>query len=226
EVEAQYFPYHEWTFYNSVSLINPKGDVIAHYRKTNLWPYYDFAWCTYGKDIVTAETEYGKVGLGICFDVHKILPEYKKENIWTLLYCIAWMSGYDRTGDRDTYLWFHDELPQRLLKEQVPYFVVGSNWSVPSSPFPYLIEDLQAETKSEDKGDKDNTNTKKSVKSSNTSEESSRSPHVYDWTGGGYSTIYSPYTGTEKEEKVHILAQSLTIYDDEIIYADIPICKK
>ena len=68
-----YFAWNEYLYYNSVSLINPKGEIVGHYRKTNLWPSYDNAWATPGSNIVTVDTEYGKIGLGICFDIHKIL---------------------------------------------------------------------------------------------------------------------------------------------------------
>ncbi|ETO10666.1 hypothetical protein RFI_26711, partial [Reticulomyxa filosa] len=99
----------------------------------------------------------------------------------------------------DIYFWFRNQLPKKLFEEQVPYFVVGSSLRVPSLLSSYLIEDLKV--------DKDNMDTKKFAKSSNTLKESSKSSHMYDWAGGGYSTIYSPYTGQEKEEKVYILAR-------------------
>ena len=73
DVEKHPFPWNDYLYFNSVSLIDPNGNIVGHYRKTHLWPDYDNAWATVGDEIVTVDTEYGKVGLGICFDVHKIL---------------------------------------------------------------------------------------------------------------------------------------------------------
>ena len=35
------------------------------------------------------DTEYGKVGLAICFDIHEMPEKYKPHDIWALLYPIA-----------------------------------------------------------------------------------------------------------------------------------------
>lgn len=45
-----------------------------------------------------------------------------KEGIWMLLYPIAWVGN---VAD-----WFRDELPHRLGMARVPFYIIGSNWSV------------------------------------------------------------------------------------------------
>lgn len=129
------FPWNNYLYYNSVSLINPKGEIAGHYRKTNLWPTYDNCWATAGDNITVIDTEYGKVGLGICFDIHKILSEYCEKNIWCLLYSIAWVSGYNIFEEEIMFRWFNMILPEKLRKMKINYYIIGANWSV-KDPIP------------------------------------------------------------------------------------------
>lgn len=123
---TSFFPKSEYDYFNSIVLVNPQGEIVGHYRKTNLWPYVDHSWASYGKSLCVVETEYGPVGLGVCFDVHKVMKEYcEKENIWTLLYSIAWVAD-DHEGCED---WFTNQLKDCYLEEYGKYFVVGANWS-------------------------------------------------------------------------------------------------
>ena len=57
--------------YNSAALIDPRGEVIAVYRKTHLFPTERKSaggWSTPGNKPVVAETELGNIGLTICYD--------------------------------------------------------------------------------------------------------------------------------------------------------------
>lgn len=57
--------------YNSAVLIDEKGEILGHYRKTHPFPTERLAaggWTTPGKDIVVCETKLGKIGLMICYD--------------------------------------------------------------------------------------------------------------------------------------------------------------
>ena len=55
-------------YFNTVCLANPKGELVAHYRKLTPWPYPEKSWATAGdRGVQTYDTEYGRVGLGICF---------------------------------------------------------------------------------------------------------------------------------------------------------------
>ena len=57
---------------NLASLFNPQGEEIARKSKSNLW-HFDRRWFKPGAEVVTADTEFGKVGLIICADAR--LPE-------------------------------------------------------------------------------------------------------------------------------------------------------
>ena len=68
------------------------------------------------------DTEYGRVGLGICFDIHTILEKYEPHKIWCLLYPIAWV---DTEHPAD---WMFHRLPERV--KPFKHHLVGANWSV------------------------------------------------------------------------------------------------
>src|ERR1043166_4452162 len=54
-------------YFNTVCLANPNGELVAHYRKLTPWPYPEKSWATPGdRGVQTFDTEYGRVGLGIC----------------------------------------------------------------------------------------------------------------------------------------------------------------
>jgi predicted amidohydrolase len=110
-------------FYNTVCLAAPTGEIVAHYRKLTPWPYPEQSWATPGdRGVATYQTEYGLVGLAICFDVHTILEKYEPHKIWALLYPIAWV---DTEHPAD---WFYHRLPARVKK--FGHYVIGANWSV------------------------------------------------------------------------------------------------
>jgi predicted amidohydrolase len=111
------------TFFNTVCLASPTGKLVAHYRKLNPWPYPEKSWATPGdRGIQTYDTEYGRVGLAICFDIHTILERYEDQQLWALLYPIAWVD------DEHPAEWYWHRLPERVGKFK--HHVVGANWSV------------------------------------------------------------------------------------------------
>ena len=113
--DAQYF--------NSVSLVAPEGNLVAHYRKNCPWPVPEKSWATPGSGIEEAscDTPYGRVGLAICFDIHTILSKYASgPDLWALLYPIGWVG--------DTAEWFGKLLPQRLFECNCPHYVLVANW--------------------------------------------------------------------------------------------------
>jgi predicted amidohydrolase len=112
----------ELKFYNAVSLVGPDGQVKAHYRKNNPWRGPEKYWATAGDELATFQTEYGKIGIAVCFDIHSILLRYSREKIWLLLYPIGWVGNTD--------FWYGEELPKRLELCKVPFYVTGANWSV------------------------------------------------------------------------------------------------
>jgi predicted amidohydrolase len=110
-------------YFNTVCLVSPKGEVVAHYRKLTPWPHPEQSWATKGdRGVQTYDTEYGRVGLAICFDIHTILEKYKPEKIWALLYPIAWV---DDSHPAD---WFWHRLPARVAPFK--HYLIGANWSV------------------------------------------------------------------------------------------------
>jgi predicted amidohydrolase len=111
------------TFFNTVCLASPTGKLVAHYRKLNPWPYPEKSWATPGdRGIQTYDTEYGRVGLAICFDIHTILERYEDQKLWALLYPIAWVD------DEHPAEWYWHRLPERVGKFK--HHVIGANWSV------------------------------------------------------------------------------------------------
>src|SRR4051812_25691801 len=110
-------------YYNTVCLASPEGKLVAHYRKLTPWPYPEKSWATPGdRGVATYDTEYGRVGLAICFDIHTILEKYQPHHIWALLYPIAWVEGEHPAE------WFWHRLPERI--KPFGHHVIGANWSV------------------------------------------------------------------------------------------------
>jgi predicted amidohydrolase len=110
-------------YFNTVCLASPEGKLVAHYRKLTPWPYPEKSWATPGdRGVATYDTEYGRVGLAICFDIHTILEKYQPHHIWALLYPIAWVD-HEHPAE-----WFWHRLPARI--KPFNHYVIGANWSV------------------------------------------------------------------------------------------------
>jgi predicted amidohydrolase len=110
-------------YFNTVCLASPAGKLVAHYRKLNPWPYPEQSWATPGdRGIQTFDTEYGRVGLAICFDIHSVLEEYESQHLWALLYPIAWVD------EEHPAEWFCHNLPARVARFR--HYLIGANWSV------------------------------------------------------------------------------------------------
>ena len=110
-------------YFNTVCLAAPSGELVAHYRKLTPWPHPEKSWATPGdRGVQTFDTEYGRVGLAICFDIHAILEKYRPRQIWALLYPIAWVDDEHPAG------WFWHKLPARTAPFN--HYVIGANWSV------------------------------------------------------------------------------------------------
>jgi predicted amidohydrolase len=117
-------------YFNTVCLVSPKGELVAHYRKLTPWPHPEQSWASPGdRGVQTYDTEYGRVGLAICFDIHTILPKYQPAKLWALLYPIAWVD------DAHPAEWFWHTLPAHVAK--FDHYVIGANWSV-DEPQPWF----------------------------------------------------------------------------------------
>jgi predicted amidohydrolase len=123
EGEPTASPFEEPKYFNTVCLANPAGELVAHYRKLTPWPYPEKSWATSGdRGVQTYDTEYGRVGLAICFDIHTILEQFESKELWALLDPIAWV---DEGHPAD---WFWHRLPARV--KPFHHYVIGANWSV------------------------------------------------------------------------------------------------
>jgi predicted amidohydrolase len=122
-------PGPEGRLFNTVCLASPSGEIVAHYRKLTPWPPPEQSWATPGdRDVQRVDTEYGRVGLAICYDVHTILERYAPHRLWALLYPMAWV---DESHPAE---WFWHTLPERTAP--FGHYVVGANWSV-DAPEPW-----------------------------------------------------------------------------------------
>lgn len=96
-------------YFNTVCLASPKGELAVHYRKLKPWPHAEKSWATPGdRGIQTFDTEYGRVGFAICFDIHSILENYRTEELWALLFPTAWADSEHPAE------WFFHGLPAKL----------------------------------------------------------------------------------------------------------------
>ncbi len=112
----------ETRFFNTVCLMSPTGKIVAHYRKLNPYPPAEDSWATAGdRGLQTYDTEYGRVGLAICYDIHSILKDYDNEKIWTLLFSTAWDWGYHPAD------WFWHKMPEKASDHHLNILV--ANWS-------------------------------------------------------------------------------------------------
>ena len=113
-------------YFNTVVLLDPKGQIALHYRKLNPWPYAERGWATPGdRGEQFIDTPYGRLGLLICFDINFEPPKLKENRVDHLLYSIAWVD--DAKSD-----WFTKQLPEIARKTDVN--IIGANWSVPDKP--------------------------------------------------------------------------------------------
>ena len=99
-----------------------------HHRKQALWPPGDGLWVTAGKKPVqVTDSPYGRLGLMICFEVHRLPKLLAAAQADIVLYSVGWY-GPDTKG------WYTDTFPRRYV---VPngFAVVAANWSAdPGAP--------------------------------------------------------------------------------------------
>lgn len=109
-------------FYNSQVLLAPNGTMVAHHRKKCLWTPGDSNWCTPGNlPVQVVKTEYGRIGLMICYDFHRLPPLLASQGADIVLYSVGWYGPNEAK-------WFGKSFPERAV---IPYGfdVVAANWS-------------------------------------------------------------------------------------------------
>ena len=100
-------------------LLGPKGVQVAHHRKKELWNHGDGRWCTKGTlESQVVETEYGCLGLMICYDHHIMPPLLAAKNVDIVL-CSVGLNGPDN--------WFEIHFPRLAAKHS--FSAVVDNWS-------------------------------------------------------------------------------------------------
>ena len=112
-------------YFNSQVLISPEGAIIAHHRKKSLWTPGDSSWCSQGDlPVQVVKTEYGNLGLMICYDFHSLPPLLAKHNADIVLYSVGWYGPNEAN-------WFGKVFPEKAV---IPYGfdVIAANWSSPS----------------------------------------------------------------------------------------------
>jgi len=113
-------------FYNAVAFLGPDGKVRAHYRKQRLWPVADASWAAAGPErACVADTEYGRLGLMICYDVHVVLPMLGEAGADIVLHPVAWFGP--NSGN-----WFETVLARRVAKQKTS--LILANWTFPEDP--------------------------------------------------------------------------------------------
>ncbi len=111
-------------YFNTVCLAGPRGDIVAHYRKLEPWPQAEKSWATPGdRGLQTFDTEYGRVGLAVCFDIHHVVKKYRSRHLWALLYPTAW-ADEDYPAE-----WFYHILPGQV-HDDFKHHIIAANWSV------------------------------------------------------------------------------------------------
>ncbi len=114
--------------YNTSLLFGPDGQMLLHYRKRNPWPWAERGWATPGdRGNPVVDTEFGRFGLLICYDIHEQAAVMARLKVDTLLYSIAWVD--DAGSD-----WFDRHLPAIAKANRMN--LVAANWTVPKEPKP------------------------------------------------------------------------------------------
>jgi predicted amidohydrolase len=109
-------------YYNSQVLLNPTGKMVAHHRKRNLWSPGDGLWASEGDlPVQVVDSEYGKLGLMICYDVHRLPELLADKEADIVLYSVGWYGP-------NTEFWYRSVFPRRYVKPN-RFAVIVANWS-------------------------------------------------------------------------------------------------
>jgi predicted amidohydrolase len=109
-------------YYNTIVLLDPAGTVRIHSRKQHPWTVADPSWMTRG-DLGTPviDTEYGRLGVMVCYDANHLLPEFAAQRADIVLHCVAWYGP-----------WFDVRFNRRVADAGVT--LVLANWTCPEDP--------------------------------------------------------------------------------------------
>lgn len=88
--------------YNSLAVLGPKGNLVARYRKIHLWLTENQTFRC-GEDLCIFDTEFGKVGSAICYDI--MYPEIFRAIAAKGARIITHSTGMVTTEECDRYGW-------------------------------------------------------------------------------------------------------------------------
>lgn len=88
--------------YNSIAIMGPKGNLINRYRKAHLWLTENQTF-TRGNELCIFETEFGKIGSTICYDI--MYPEFFRAIAAKGAGVITHSTGMVTTEDCDRFGW-------------------------------------------------------------------------------------------------------------------------
>ena len=80
-------------YYNAAVVVDPDGQIVAHYRKQNLFGI-EYKSMAAGTEVKTFLTPVGKIGVLICADTYKesVLNQYKEAKVDVLLNSSSWVT--------------------------------------------------------------------------------------------------------------------------------------
>ncbi len=88
--------------YNALAIMNPRGELEAKYRKSHLWLTENQTFSR-GNDLCIFETDFGKVGTSICYDI--MFPEFFRALAAQGAGVITHSTGMVTTEDCDRFAW-------------------------------------------------------------------------------------------------------------------------
>ena len=113
-------------FYNSIALVGPDGTLLASHRKRIMWTVADTYCMSEGPErVCTVDTPYGRLGLMICRDVHRLVRELGEAKTDIILHCVAWY-GPNSGG------WFENKLA--WMVQEAGVHLVLANWTFSQDP--------------------------------------------------------------------------------------------
>lgn len=109
-------------FYNTQALLSPSGELVAHHRKKALWPPGDATWCSQGdRPAQVVDTEFGRLGLMICYDYNVMPSKLKDRGADMVLYSVGWYGPNEKN-------WFTVRFPRDYVATNI-FAVIAANWS-------------------------------------------------------------------------------------------------
>ena len=104
-VVAGFFQFKNDRIYNIAALINREGNLVGTYSKKHPTEQEINLGVTPGSEVVVLETDFGRVGLAICFDLN--WPSFWSELADKKPDLVCWISAYEGGFPLRSYAWMH-----------------------------------------------------------------------------------------------------------------------